>query len=236
MNTLTKRALAAAVTLGLALAGASAQAGVITSVTTSSNGFSVSATDLLAGRIGAIVGNVNSEEGLASDTTGSSLTDGGFGIVSIDGHANPGMIQIHSGTSITYTLGASQSGYTINAINSYTGWRDNGRYQQDYRVQFSFAGTPSTFVNAFSVAQRPTSGIDAFVSSVDSTGVLAANVVGVRFNFANVQNGFVGYRELDVIGAASVPARAAVPEPASLMLFGLAGIGLAASRRRFSRA
>lgn len=230
MNTLTKRALGAAVTLALALAGAGAQASVITTVSTSNDGFAVATTDLLAGRIGTIAGNVNSEEGLDSNTDGAALTDGDFGQVDIDYHANPGMIQIHNDVSITYSLGADPLGYSISAINSYTGWRDTGRFQQDYTVQFAFVGAPTSFVDAFSVEQHPGNGIDAYVSSFDSTGaVLASNVTAVRFNFANVQNGYVGYRELDVLGAATVP------EPASLMLFGLAGIGLVAARRRASR-
>lgn len=227
MNPLNKQIFCTAIGLTLAMAGASAAAGVVTTLSTSSSGFAVSASDLLAGNIGTISGNVDSQEGLASDTTGASLTDGAFGEVSIDGHSNPGMIQIHNGVSITYALGANPLGYSVTGINSYTGWRDNGRFQQDYTVQFSFVGTPDSFVDAFSVAQHPNSDIDAFVSSVGSDGTpLASNVVGVRFNFIQTQNGFVGYRELDVIGSAEVP------EPASLMLFGLAGMGLLAARRR----
>lgn len=228
MNNSKKLALSAAICL--ALAGANAAAAVVSVTTTGNGGFAVSNSDLIAGRSGVVVGNVNSEEGLSSDTSGVSLTDGLFGQVSIDFHANPGMVQIHNGVTITYALGSNAAGYNISGIDSYTGWRDAGRFQQDYTVQFAFAGAPSTFVNAFSVAAHPGGANDAFVSSFDNTGaLLGSNVTAVRFNFANVQNGFVGYRELDVIGAA------AVPEPASALLFGLAGLGLFAARRRASK-
>ena len=211
-------------------AGAASATPVTTTVTTSNTGFAVSGNDLINGRSGVVVGNLNSEESLGSNTTGSALTDGGFGSVSIASGSNPGLVQIHAGTTITYTLPTTVAGFAISTINSYSGWRDTGRYQQDYDVWFAFASDPTLYVDMFTVAAHPSSGIDAMASTGGLNGALLADhVVGVRFDFANVQNGFVGYRELDVIGVASVP------EPASLLLFGLGALALAGVRRKVAR-
>ena len=80
------------------------------------------------------------------------------------------------------------------------------------------------------VAARTTGANDAKASLFNAGGAaLATGVVGVRFNFANVQNGFVGYRELHVLGSA------VVPEPASMLLFGLGALALAGARRRLRK-
>lgn len=228
--TLQRLSLAAMLGLSLTMAAGVASAGVITTVATSNSGFGVSNTDLLNGRSGVVVGNINSEEGLQSNTTGTALTDGGFGRVAIDGAANPGMTIIHNNVSITYMLAPSALGYDISKIDTFTGWRDAGRFYQDYRVSFAYSAAPAIFLNAFSIAAHPAAANDAKVSVFNNTGAaLASRVVGVRFDFANVQNGFVGYRELDVFGAA------VVPEPGSVLLFGLGALALVAARRRSLR-
>ena len=56
---------------------------------------------------------------------------------------------------------------------------------------------------------------------------MAANVAAVRFVFPNQENGYVGYRELDVHGVV-----APVPEPASLAALTLGGLALLGRRRR----
>ncbi len=58
------------------------------------------------------------------------------------------------------------------------------------------------------------------------TGIGLTNVTAVQFSFPSTQNGYVGYRELDVLGTASTP------EPASLGLLGLGGLSFLARRRR----
>jgi len=219
-------ALSIAAALSLGLAAAPASATVIPVVVTNNTGFTVSNSDLLHGLAGVVVGNINSEEGLQSNNTGSAFTDGLFGRVAIDGAAKPGMTIIHNGVSITYMLASSALGFNIAKIDTFTGWRDPGHFQQDYSISFAYKTAPSQFLNAINVAARPTGVNDAKVSLFNVGGAaLATGVVGVRFNFANVQNGFVGYRELDVLGSA------VVPEPASMLLFGLGALALVGTRR-----
>lgn len=228
-SALVRRVVLGAVVSVTLAAGAASATPVVTTVTTTSNGFTVSGNDLINGLGGVVVGNLKSEENLGSNTSGSALTDGGFGGVGIDNGNNGGLVDIHSGTTITYALPTSVAGFTVSTINTYSGWRDTGRYQQDYDVWFAFASNPTLYVDMFTVAAHPSSGIDALASTTGANGAaLADHVVGVRFDFANVENGFVGYRELDVIGAASVP------EPASLMLFGLGALALVGVRRKLS--
>lgn len=229
-TSLSKIALRLVFGLGLAAMAASASAHRITTVTQNNTGFGVSGADLLTGLTGVVAGNVNSEEGLQTNLSGGALNDGQFGQLNIDAGANPGMVLFHENSSITYNLAANAAGYIIDSISSYTGWRDVGRAQQNYNVAFAFASDPTAFISQFDVGS--TNGANDIQMTTSHPGYyLGSGVTGVRFTFTGVQNGFVGYRELDVFGRA-IAAPAVVPEPASLALFGLAGVALTALRRR----
>ena len=235
-TTFKKVALRVAFGLGMAAMAASASAHRITTTYQNYTGYYVSGNDLLTGLTGVMSGNVNSEESLFTNTSGSALNDGMFGQLNIDGGANPGMVLFHENASVTYTLAPSAAGYTIDAINSFSGWRDTGRVEQDYSVAFAFASNPTNFINQFTVASTAPTANDMAVSTSHPGTVLGSNVAAIRFTFTGVQNGYVGYRELDVFGsAAAAPiAPSDVPEPASLALFGLGAVAMTALRRRRS--
>lgn len=130
-----------------------------------------------------------------------------------------------SGTQVTYLFGTAN----IGRVNIYGGWNDNGRDEQNYSIQFS-TDSGATFGTAIASGSFNPAGVPAGaqtatrVSLSDSAGPLAVGVNGIRINFLAVENGHVGYAEIDVL--------AAVPEPGSFALLGLTIVGLAARRRR----
>ena len=99
---------------------------------------------------------------------------------------------------MTYTLDPTNhpAGYAVTALDTYTGWNDSGRDNQNYWVSFRKAGA-SGFGDLIPVAYTGTSGMTHFnVTNLDLTGVQA-----VRFLFTAQENNGVGYKELDVVGA-----------------------------------
>jgi hypothetical protein len=208
-----KRRFAPIASIAVALATQSAWAGVVTTGSTQNIAFTVSGSDLINGITPSIVGNTNDEEvpALGSDTTGAALTNGQFGPASSHVFPNPQMTLIHNGVILDYALPASVNGWDISQIDTYAGWQDAGRASQAYQVFVSVGGGPLQPLGH--VAYNSTAGapnpVDTKVALTDSvTGQLARNVTAIRFAFPNTQNGYVGYREIDVSGTASaLPAR-----------------------------
>jgi len=128
------------------------------------------------------------------------------------------------------------NGYDITGIATFSGWRDGGRDNQEYAVLIATAGDPTMFNPLASVEFNPA----GFGNPSDTAvflangGILAQNVVGIRFSFAGTENGYVGYREFDLFGQASP----VIPEPATavLALLGAAGLMLMVRRKRAAAA
>jgi hypothetical protein len=137
------------------------------------------------------------------------LTDGIFGWAGVGSHSFASC-GVGAGTTLTYTLPGSATGYDLSKIVTYGGWADNGRDQQHYTVFVSTVANPTNFTQLTTVSYNPS--IAAGVPSADRVTItpapavsLAQNVAAVRFTFTTPtgENGWSGYAELSVFGAAS---------------------------------
>jgi hypothetical protein len=188
-----------------------------------------SSNDLLTGLIetGSAFAD---QEGLNADTTAVSLTNGAFGpsgLVSSPG-PNPELSIIGNNQTLTYTLGSGPSGlgYTISEFRAYSGWQDTGRSRQDFTLLYSTVADPNTFI-PLTTFNGSANAMDELTVVKDDMGLTVPGVDAIQFQTAqDVQNGYVGYREFDLIGSATT-----APEPASLGLLGVGALSLLARRR-----
>ena len=134
-------------------------------------------------------------------------------------------------TTYNFNLTTSPLGYEITLIQAYSSWLD--RYNQSYRIFYTQVGSPTNFLqlgtDITATAQSGTSSlITRSVDSVPGTSILS-NVSSIQFVQFDGPAGLDGietvYRELDVVGFASIP------EPTTSVL-GLGAAILLLYRRR----
>ena len=211
-----------------ALAGNS-QAAVIVSGSGNNTGFAVSASDLLQTQLVSttdnITLNVGENNAWSGGATVGNLTDGLF---PTSPDSSTGSLCI-SGGDVTYTLDTSVNtlGYDLSNIGIFSGWNDDGRDGINVTVSYATVSAPMTFVNITTATQDDgaTKFENANITEGVSPFVLATGVKSIRFTFNSPENGGAGYKELDVIGVATVP------EPSAALLGGLGMLALLRRRR-----
>ncbi len=205
-----------AVGAGLLLAAASSNATVIITAQNGGTGtFGVSSSDL----------------GQASGTT-LSLDSGSANFGSAAGKLNDGNIYGVDGADVTtqsltpsdgavvtyhFDLTANPAGYDLTSIVSLTG-AAQGRAQQVFDVSYSLV-SGGGFTSLASVLGSLTGNNAAGETRVTLSNLGLSQVADLRFTFHNGSGGESMYREIEVIGFASVP------EPSSLLTAGMLAAG-----------
>jgi hypothetical protein len=211
---------------------------IVTGAGNDTTGFSVATNDLLQTQLSSTTNNLSgsgenvhtgSGPGVDVGTVGN-LTDGLFQIFNDDASPNGARKSYAiSGGNIIYNLDTTTNtqGYDISSIGIYTGWQDNGRDGINVTVSYATVAFPMTFVDIATATQESAGRYEsAVITESISPNLLATGVKSIKFTFLAQENGAVGYKELDVVGVATIP------EPSSMVLLGLAGIGLISRRRR----
>ena len=141
--------------------------------------------------------------------------------------ANQG-VGVNDNAWVVYTLDTTDNtlGYDLTEINVFHGWANKGRDTSNFSVSYSTVGAPDTFTTLYANASYDPTGAYGETSIVVGAGE-ATGVKKIRFDFGQQQNGFVGYSEIDVVGTATV-----IPEPATMALLAIGGLGMLVRRRR----
>ena len=197
----------------LALAPAAQAAVIYTSATDATATASVG-TDLL-------------QTSLASTTwpADNNINNGTTGAFNENSVTNPAKVASTGIKDFVLDLTTNTLGYDISQVDVFTGWNDN-RAGQAYTLFFSTVGDASFTQITPSQVSVAASGQSLVTHVFDDTApLLGTGVDVVRFDVGVNGNGNV-YREVDVIGTATIP------EPATLAILGHGGMITRVRRRR----
>jgi hypothetical protein len=111
---------------------------------------------------------------------------------------------ITSTSSIIFTLNttAKPNGYTINTIDLYHGWSNDGRDEGRVTIQYSKVSAPDAYYDLLTnCAYDPASSYGRMRFMASSQPYLCTNVAKIKFIFpATQENNYSGYSEIDVFG------------------------------------
>jgi autotransporter-associated beta strand protein len=138
----------------------------------------------------------------ATSTTYATLTDGSFGSLRTSS-TDTTTVEMQSGSSLLYTFAAPE---TISTIDTYSGWANANRVNQTYSILYTTTANDTlTMLQGSSVNFAPGTN-SSFVQLAIAGGL--TNVTSIEFLFGTQQNGYVGYKELSVLGIPSSTANA----------------------------
>ena len=176
--------------------------------------------DLLETSVSTATGEVTAVN-LRNGTTGTAFE------ASVTNPANPGPSSPYT-TTFDLDVSMNTYGYDITEFRLFSGWSDD-RASQVYTIDYSLVGSASFTSLASASVNNLQNGGSLLTRTYDDTSApLISGVDAVRFNFSD-PNGLsfqrTVYREIDVIGTATIP------EPSAALLGGLGLLALLRRRR-----
>ena len=139
-----------------------------------------------------------------------------------------GLATTDSSNTVTYTFGTP---VVLTSIELLGGWPDAGRSDAQFSAAYSTDGVNYTTLGTAAQNIGGTGAVAWRATLTDVTPTIGNNalITGLRFTFANGDNGYQGLTEIAAYGTA-------VPEPGACAFLGLALPVLLGSRRRARRA
>jgi hypothetical protein len=213
----TKLVLSTLVLCGLVSLASATVVQTNDSVAGTQTGFAVSATDLIN----------SGQSSLGSESHNHGATWGSWGSLN-DGVNAPGVANDkYDFVDHVYTLDTSVNtlGYTVTSIQTIAAWNDS-RAKQNFYVGYKLVGDSTQYwvggYTLYSNDEATGGDYTTRITLTDSSGIIVAGVQELLFKTGR----YSYFTELDVIGSATIP------EPATMSLLTLGGLGVLIRRKK----